>query len=78
MRAFSVSAGTILQLYINYPHWRLAIALRVFAALLAATIITCDAFILKWRPVPAGVPWWNFHAINTGIPFVVVGNRTIF
>jgi len=66
------SAVTMLQLYINYPHWRLAVGLRILAALLAATVITCETLILKWMPIPAGIPWWNLQSMNIGIPFVVV------
>ncbi len=66
------SAVTMLQLYINYPHWRLAVGLRTLAALLASTAITCETLILKWMPIPAGVPWWNIQSMNIGGPFVVV------
>lgn len=66
------SAVTMLQLYINYPHWRLAVALRILAALLASTAITCETLILKWMPIPAGVPWWDLQSMSIGIPFVVV------
>lgn len=75
MDTFSFSAGTILQLYINYPHWRLAVGLRIFATLLAATTITCEALILSWKPVPSSVPWWDPQSLNTGIPFIVVSTE---
>ena len=72
LRGFSVSASTILQLYINYPHWRLAIALRLLAVLFASSTITCDAIILLWKPIPENTPWWNLQSLNKGIPFLPV------
>lgn len=75
LRGFSISASTILQLYINHPRWRVAVGLRLLAILFASSTITCDAIILLWKPIPKSTPWWNFHSLDKGIPFLPVRSQ---